>query len=1073
MGVVIERVSSLVGRESEAATLRTATDVAIGGRARSVLIAGEPGIGKTALAEDAAAYAEKAGALVLWGGCWGGEGAPAYWPWIQIVRTYVNDRPTGELLADMGDGAADIARLVPEVGGRFLSITPEGDTDPEQARFRLFDHLSRFLRAAAEAQPLCLVFDDLHWADRSSLIMLRFFAQAAREARILVVGTYRDVELATEDRGTLADLNADRIVLHGLAPNEVAALIQMTIGTQPAPELAAAVFGRTTGNPFFVKEVARLLDVQGRFDPHGRAATYAIPEGVRDVVRRRLAHLSQETVATLGAASVFGPDFGIDLLGRLIKTERDEVLAPLEEAVDARLVGEVPDSVGGYSFAHALVREVLYEDLGAARRSALHWRAGELLEQKHGEAHLTEIAHHLVKGAAQGDPAKAADAALRAARLSVRMYAWDQAAELYGRSLDALAIAGSDDARRVRTMLELGDAHVRAGNLAAARRVFEKAAELASGLGLRAELAHAALGLGGGLGGFEVRLFDDRQLDLLGRALEQLPTEDSAIRAWLLARLSVASSFVRPAEERAGMSREAVAMAERLGDRGALSYALSSLCDALAGPDNVADRVAAATQMIDLAAQPAAGAARCGVESCAVCLCDPEFALLGRRFRVVANLEAGDIAAVDRDIESYGRLAEHLRQPLYLWYAPFFRGMRAMLGGELDDAQACIDDATAIAAGTSSGNAAILTETQRLGLALEAGDTLTAERAWRSLDAASSELEKLPSASGRRAVMSGMFGDASAAVPMLRRWVAAGGLNSLPKDSEWLSTAAYTAESALRAEDTASADHVYGALAPYENLFVVDGIAARFMGSVAHYLGRLATLLQRYEEAERHLRTAIAAHDATGAVLWGARSRNELERARSGAGREPDGEAAPSLPGGNIFRREGEYWTVAFNGAVARLKHSKGLRDIALLLASSGREVAALDLVARDVGAPAPRMADAGEIIDERARAAYKRRIAELQSEIDDDEDPTRAARAREELDALAAQLAGAYGLGGRARKAGDPAERARKAVTERIRDAVAKLAREHPALHRHLKVSIRTGTFCSYTPERPMTWDL
>ena len=153
---------ALVGRETEIGLLRRAVDDAVGGRARSVLIASEPGIGKTALAEETADAATKAGATALWGACWEGEGAPAFWPWVQIIRSYASGRPTGDLLDEMGEGAADVARLVPEVGGRFLGLTPEGDTDPEQARFRLFDHVSRFLRAAASKQPLCLVFDDLH-----------------------------------------------------------------------------------------------------------------------------------------------------------------------------------------------------------------------------------------------------------------------------------------------------------------------------------------------------------------------------------------------------------------------------------------------------------------------------------------------------------------------------------------------------------------------------------------------------------------------------------------------------------------------------------------------------------------------------------------------------------------------------------------------------------------------------------------------------------------------------------------------------------------------------------------------
>ena len=1042
-----------------------------------MLIAGEPGIGKTALAEEAAAAAGAADAFVAWGTCWEGDGAPAYWPWMQIIRGYASDIPTGELLAELGDGASDIARLVPEVGGRFLSLSHDEQVDPDRARFRLFDNVAAFLRAASSRRPMCLIFDDLHWADRSSIELLGFFARAARDARVLVVGTYRDVELAPAHRDLIASLAAERIDLTGLGPGEVSSLIRVTTGAEPASDLTDAVYGRTTGNPFFVKEVARLLATQGRLVGTASASQLAIPERVRDVVRRRLTHLDQDVVELLGVASVLGHEFGIDLAGELAGLPATDVLARLDAAVSARLVAEVPRTIGRYTFAHSLVRDVLYEDLGAAHRAALHWRTGERLSARAvQDAHRSEVAHHLVRGATAGDPAVAAEAAIGAARAAIRMYAWDQAVELYSRALEAFAVAaGADPAAPLRTMLELGDAHVRSGDLPAARAVFVAAAELATTVGRPVELAHAALGIGGGLGGFEVPLFDEQQIDLLHRALDRLPPDDSAVRAWVLARLSVASSFVMDETDRADLSREAVAMARRIGDRGALSYALASLCDALAGPDNVADRLAAATEMIELSAQPAEGAARCGVESCAVCLCDPEFALLGRRLRIVANLERGDVAGADRDIDAYARLAEHLRQPLFRWYVPLFAGMRAMLRGDLDAAARHLAETDAFAASTGSGNASVLARTQRIGLALERGDDQEAERNWEWLLGLAG-LERLPSASAMRAVQAALFKDAATGKAALRGWVLQGGTSTLPRDAEWVTGAVYGAECALRLDDRDAAQHMYDALAPYAELFAVDGIAAHVMGAVSHHLGRLAALLGRPGDAERHLEHAIAAHAAIGAPLWEERSRAELARAR---GESAATTASATATGANVFRREGEFWTVEYDGTVARLKDSKGMRDIASLLAKPGRELAALDLVRRHVG-PADRSAPdpaldrghAGELLDDQARETYKARIGDLQTEIDDlDTDPVRAAVARDELDALAEQLAAAYGLGGRARRAGDPAERARKAVTERIRDALSKMAREHPGLHRHLKTSIRTGAFCSYQPDRQVEW--
>jgi len=1102
----------VVGRESELASLTAALDRALAGHAGLVLIAGEPGIGKTALARAAGAYGEERGALVLWGPCWESEGAPAYWPWAQVIRSYARGKRTDDLFAQMGTGAADIARIAPEVGGRFLALTPDADVDPEQARFRLFDNIGTFLRAASEAQPLVIVLDDLHWADRSSLMLLRFVAQTLRDARTLLIGTYRDVEITPDHPfvETVGDLTVERVTLTGLARADVATLIAATTGAPPKDDLTDVVAGRTSGNPFFVKEVAQLLAAQGKLDQQGHVAASAIPEGVRDVVRRRLARLSQQCVDLLAAAAVLGPEFSVDVLAEATGSATLDVLPVLEEAIAARIVSEVQGAIGRYAFAHSLVRAVIYDGLGPTRRSLLHWNVGVLLEQRDG--HLAEVATHLVQGVPSGDAAKAASVAIRAARDALAMYAWDQAVTLYERALEVLPSSASDKALRLHTLLELGDARTSAGDLTGARAVFDQAATLAAGPQFATELAHAALGFGGGLGGFEVSLFNDRQIDLLERALDALPKEDSAVRAWLLARLSVATSFVRPFEERASLSNEAMAMAERLRDDAALSYALSSLCDALSGPDNVLDRIDASTRMVELSEQPASGVARCGVASCTVCLCNPEFALLGRRVRIVANLERGEIDAVDADIEVYTRLAEHLRQPLYLTYVPIFRGMRALMLGDFATVERSVNEAISIRGRTSSENASVLIGSQRAGLAFERGDFAESRRALLEMVDSNPELLKAPSASAIPALMDGLFGEPGSATPALQTWLDQGGLAVQPKDSEWIVTGVFFTEMALRHRLNSLASHIYEHLLPYEHEFVVDSIAARFMGSVAYHLGRLSRQLGRYNDSEQHLVNSIEAHERVRAPLWSARSRLELARllaisgdtrvdlkgklanaaaatfARFGLRTEANGarafaEGAPADAGhhqpleGNIFRNEGEFWTVAFAGNVARVKDSKGLRDIAALLAVPGREIGAVDLVAREGGTIARAItagADTGEIVDEQARAAYRRRAEELRTEIEEAEennDAGRADHARLELDTLTEHLSAAYGLGGRARRSGDPAERARKAVTERIRDAVAKLAKEHPALHRHLKASIKTGAFCSYLPERPVTW--
>jgi hypothetical protein len=433
--------------------------------------------------------------------------------------------------------------------------------------------------------------------------------------------------------------------------------------------------------------------------------------------------------------------------------------------------------------------------------------------------------------------------------------------------------------------------------------------------------------------------------------------------------------------------------------------------------------------------------------------------------------------------------------------------------GELEEAGRYTAEAEGISSQTTSGNSNLLCLVQRADVAWERGEADRAVALWREILSTAPDIAALPSTQGMPTWIAALSGNPAAARPNLKRWAARGGMAGEEMDAEWLSVSWFWAESAIRANEPAAAESAYTSLSPYEDLFIIDGIAAHMLGSVAHMLGKLAAFLGRPGDAERHFERAIDAHARAGAVLWEARSRLQLARmlrdtddprddrrrelastalaAFEAAGSELEAADAAAVLGldptravaeldANVFRREGEYWTVAYEGALSRVKDSKGMRDINTLLSRPGKEIAALDLVGRDAGPGLARAeglgsaGDAGEVLDERARAAYKARIADLQAEIDEaaaDNDPARGARAREELETLADQLAGAYGLGGRARKAGDPAERARKAVTERIRDAIGRIAVGNEPLGRHLKASIRTGAFCCYSPEKPLTW--
>ena len=966
-----------VGRETQLAALLSAVQAAELGERVVGLVAGEPGIGKTRLVQEMAA---RVSSEVLWAGCWEGDGAPPYWVWLQLLRALGAERALAG-----------------------------------ESRFALFDAVTEAFAAASQDRPLVLVIEDLHWADEASARLLEFLAQDRRPRRLAIVGTYRDTDLDpghpfARSLGTLVR-DSLHLVLGGLARRDVSALVAAMGGEQ-----VNTLHRRSGGNPFFLRELVRLAR---------EAPASAVPAGIRPVVAHRLGRLSPATREVLAAAALAVGDVEGPLLGA-VTGSTEGALAALDEA---RAAGLVEEAGGRFRFVHALVRECLDDGLGLAARAGLHRRWAEVLEARFGEARLAEIAAHAFHGALAGGEGRALDWALRAAQASFDALAYEEAATWYGRALDLLWAAG-DDTRRGELLQRRGEACVAAGDLPAARDAYREAAEVARRRGDAGQLARAALGFGAGLGGFEVRLFDPAQVALLEEALAALDPRPSALRAWVLARLSVALSFMDADARRLALSEQAVAMARQVGDPSVLGHALAGHCDAIPGPDHCDARLAEAAEVVRLAR--AAG--------------DRPLELLGRRLRVVALLETGDVAGADMEIERFAQLAEQLRQPLYRWYVPLWRGMRALMRGDREVAARQCAAAEEIGALAHSDNARSLTYTQAWvrqryeGTVTEIDGTVTTPAGW-----------PYP------VVVAVQRGDLDGACALFEEWIDAG-LERRPRDSEWLPDSAQLAEAAVLAGCRPAAELLYGELRPYAHLFCIEGIGAACTGSVAWYLSLLARFLGRLDMAAAHEAQAKEAHRRVGfagdppPLLGG------------GAGPRP-------APTGAALVWEGATWAVTFGGTACRVRDGKGVRDLSVLLARPGDDVHCLELVGgADVGGAA------GPALDQQARRAYERRIRDLQGDIDEARaanDPVRAEGAEAELDALVQQLAEAFGLSGRSRATGSAAERARSAVGWRLRAAVRQVAEVHPALGCHLQNAVRTGTWCSYRPETAVAWEV
>ena len=859
-GVAVEPVAEsprgvFVGRERELAELVGGLEDAFAGRGRLFLLAGEPGIGKSRLADELIARAERRGARVLVGRAWEVAGAPAYWPWVQSLRAYVRDAPAEVLRPQLGAGAADLAEILPELRRRFPDLPEPPSQVSEGARFRLFEAVGSLLLGATRERPVVLVLDDLHAADEPSLLLLRFVAREIAASRLLVVCAYRDVDPALGDplSSALAELVREAHTVHiqldRLTERDVADYVELSTGVEPAGWVVSAIHGETDGNPLFVAEVVRLLAREG-----GMAAPDArlrIPAGVRAVIGRRVARLSRRCQDLLVLASVLGREFGIDALAQLSGLTPDELLDALDEAIPERILGEVPASPGRLRFGHALIRDTLYEELTPARRMRLHRDAAAALATVYAaelDPHLAELAQHHFAAVLAGGAGEAIDFAQRAGERASSQLAHEEAARLYRMALEALSIGGHpDEARRCRLLLALGEAQARAGENTVAKENLLAAAEIARRLHLPEELGQAALGFEGRF--VWPRATDDRTIPLLEEALEVLEG-DSALRVGVLAR-ACGALRAQPwrREEREAISVEAVASARRLGDPATLAYALEGRWAALfdAAPDDPEQRLAVATEMAERGHES-------GVK---------ERAWSGHLARLVVLTERGHRRSADAELATVMQLAEALRQPAQLQMTLGVRAIFALLDGRLAAAEALIEESELLGERTWIGS--LLNARVELWMLRRHQGRLPEAR--EGIERSLHEFpERTPFLQCLLAHMSAELGELGEARRLFDA-LAADRFGGVHLTSDRLANLALLSDVAALLRDADRARVLYELLLPAAECNAVD-VPEIFLGSLARNLGELAALLGRVADAERHFGAGIEMNARFGARVW-------------------------------------------------------------------------------------------------------------------------------------------------------------------------------------------------------------
>jgi tetratricopeptide (TPR) repeat protein len=1011
----------IIGRDHPAGLLRAEVARAGDSHGGLVLVTGEAGIGKTTLVTGAADEARARGALVLGGACWDSDSAPGYWPWVQVVRALRRALGAQEWAA------------AEEAGGSALSVLlgDRAGGDP-MVGFEVYDAVTTALVAVSHRQPVVVVLEDLHWADTASLRMLEFVAQHTWFERLLIVGTYRDVEVDTADhplRPLIAPLvtKATTVTLTGLEREEVGALIARTVGHEPDTALVTEVHLRTGGNPFFVEQTARLWRSGGTVS--------AVAPGVRDAVRRRLSLLPEAVAHLLTAAAVLGREFHRHVLAATLSAPVPEADRLLDQAMVARLVVALGE--GRFAFAHDLVRETLYDALDDAERRRLHATVVRVLDRDLLVS--GDLARHAWLAGDELEPDRVVDLLARAARDANSRLAMEEGVGHVRRAYERTATLPR---RRVTVGLDLVRELRHGGEHEQAARVFEELVALCRELGDAELLTRAALtGYGYEEPGARVALFREAYRMLAGKEWEG---SDGGLTRDLASR--------------------AIELARARGDDEALQAALWARHDAVWGPGSADERIDLTAEMMRLARRED----------------DKGAVYFAASFRWVALLERGDPAYLDQ-YDEFVAIASSEGKPRSAFSSSIDQSIIATVNGRFDDAETLLERAIA---GFSEHHQkhehfAYMMGHLRWSLYLLQGRYEELPALHRMLD------ERHPHGSLLAAISAAVTGDQETA------------LRLLPADSPrtyealWLRAQAQVAAAAGGAE---LRERARAALLPYAGQWLISLYGCDVSGPVDLWLGALDAAEERWDDAVRRLAAAAESADRLRSRPWAIEARRRLAEALAARGdrqaasalrRRVETEAAeigmhvPGVPEtANEFRLDGAVWVLGFGGQQVHMPDAKGLRDLHLLLGQPGRDVPAVEMLSPEGGAVviAARRLGGDPVLDEEAKSRYKQRLVWLDDEIDRAAARGSAARVAEldrERKALIDELRAAAGLGGRTRRLGDEAERARKTVTARIRDTLRRLDESHPALAAHLRAAVSTGATCRYDPPPGMAWHL
>ncbi len=864
-------VTPFVGRGDVIASLTARLEEARGGRGSLAMLVGEPGIGKTRTAEEFAALTRHKGATVLSGRCYDGEWAPPFSPFVEAIKEYAAATSPDRLAAALGADAGVLARIVPALHELLPDIAEPPAIPAEGERYRLLDAASNLFTKIASSGPLVLLLDDLHWADKGTIAMLRQIARQAPAQALVIVGGYRDVEL---DRthplaAALADLRREtpfeRIVLKGLAAEEVGALLDV-IAEQDVPRsLVDAIAGETNGNPFFIKEVLlhlveerKIVQEDGRWTSTLTIADMGIPEGVREVIGRRLSRLSASCNAMLTASSAMTGGFSWVELQAICEAPERALLDALDEALVAQVLVETAS--GTYDFTHALIRHTLYEELSTPRRVLLHRQIGEALERLYAgdlEPHLAELAHHFYEASPGGDVPKAVEYARRAGDRAASQFAFEEAVGQYERAIEQLGRAPSND-RALEAECALGRAYAlyRSGRDDESVASYAQAGELARAAG-RADLLVRAATRDDNLFGTRGEPFTT----LLRDALQLLPTGDSRERVAVMAQLGSTWDFASGGNLDMGLVDDSIHMSRRLQDSSILAFALHYKCWGMLFQREI-DELLHVTEEYESLGPNGASASY---------------------WRLIVLYRLGRIDDAHRELDRYLERAQESRIRQFRALGCFLQAMREQMRGNFATSHELAMQGMTVGRGWSGFDGWLIAN--------------AATRAWEEGREPWSELDPIVSAARSdvwtrivSAYALPVGADAEAVRALVDR-LPIDSYAKIPPTADWLPHICGAAEAVSFIDDRDRCQVLYELLAPHAHLPVFIGAHnSAALGSCARFVGRLAFVVDRLEDAARSFEQALVDN-----TRWGMRpsvARTQMDYARMLRKRGADGDAA-------------------------------------------------------------------------------------------------------------------------------------------------------------------------------------